>query len=101
MDGYWIPSASGSFTLCNGEYLKGKGTCMASVSEAELLVREDNRGGQGDLRGSPAQHHQPQARSDSVAMTAHCLQRYVGLCWPGPLEMGKNSFVYLAPTLED
>lgn len=82
MDGYWIPSASGSFTLCNGEYLKGKGTCMTSVSEAELLVREDNRGGQGDLRGSPAQHHQPQA-------------------WPGPLEMGKNSVVHLAPTLED
>ena len=28
MDGYWISSASGSFTLCSGEYLKGKGTSM-------------------------------------------------------------------------
>lgn len=41
VDGYWMSSASGNFTLCNGEYLKGKGTFMMLNYQKQncLLIR--------------------------------------------------------------
>lgn len=39
MEGYWMPSASGSFTLCRGEYLQSRGASVRMVQRAEWLQR--------------------------------------------------------------
>lgn len=46
MDGYWMSSASGSFTLCSGEYLRGKGTSMRMDRYQEQSYTEGRHRGQ-------------------------------------------------------
>lgn len=44
MDGYWMSSVSGNFTLCSGEYLKGKDTFMTLDIKPRVVRSLDNRG---------------------------------------------------------
>lgn len=50
MEGYWMSSASGSFTLCSGEYLQGRGTSVRSDTKSRVAtdkrtaLHQDSRG---------------------------------------------------------
>lgn len=53
MEGYWMSSASGSFTLCSGEYLQGRGTSVRTDTKSRATT--DKRAAlHQDSHASPA-----------------------------------------------
>lgn len=60
MEGYWMSSASGSFTLCSGEYLQGRGTSVRTDTKSRATT---------DKRTDVL--HQPDHCRGGLELTAH------------------------------